>query len=137
MNSNKQTTLITFKNYILKLSTKGEVQKARVADVFESETTFEQFAGKNIKTIKARMSWLSEKNRNVIRTATEKSGIELVQVMTDPSIITDLKEYFEAAMIYERKTQPTLEITDKEKEMLKTLVDKYNKKSIQRVIVKL
>ncbi len=133
--NNKQTTMITYKNYITKL-VNGKAIKARVADVLENKETFETFAGKEVKVIRARMSWLSEKNREVLRAFTTKHNIELIQVMTDPSIITDLTEYFNAAMTYTRKTEPTIEIENKDIAILKSLIKKYNKKSLIKTITK-
>lgn len=128
---NNKTTLVTFKNFILVVGDDNKLRKGRVTDVLESVEAFKTFIGKNkIVAIRARMSWLSADNRDKLRDFTEANKIELIQIMTDPSIVTDLDTYFEEALVYVKKTQPKLTIEEKDIKTIQTLVEKYNKKSI-------
>lgn len=122
------TILVSQKNYLLMLKADNTVQKERIADL----DNLDKFNITGPITFKVNKQWMSEKNRAKIEELAATHTIENNTLYPE----TDLIKHFEMTVNFVSKKKVALEMSETDINALNTLLDKYNKTTLNKYIRK-
>lgn len=126
----KMTKVITTNNNWLLVLEGDKIRKIRISDI---DTMADFVATGEIKEVRARKADMSEKNR--VKFEKLVAGLTVVNHQVKPQDFGDnLMKFHEAVIAYEAKRAEAIELTPEDLEVIKALVEKYNKNSVAKAV---